>query len=77
MVYVYGYLQKYPNFSPPPGFELKSPGTESQCATKELFWIMNFHLAIQMPDNSLLFKPLVMQPISQTTYDLNSELLVC
>ena len=26
---------------------------------------------------SLLFKPSVIQPISQTTYDLNSELLVC
>ena len=54
-------------------------------------WITNFHLlAIQMPDNSslfkpwpeyqtksLLFKPSVTQPISQTPYDLNSKLLVC
>ena len=27
--------------------------------------------------NSSLFKPSVMQPLSQTTYDLKSELLVC
>ena len=40
-------------------------------------WIGNFHLfAIQMPANSSLFKPSVTQPISQTTYDLNSKLLV-
>ena len=53
-------------------------------------WIMNFYLfAIQMPANSLLFKtwpeyrtksllfkPSVTQPISQTHFDLNSELLV-
>ena len=38
---------------------------------------MNFHLfAIQMPNNSSLFKPSVTQPISQTPYDLNKELLV-
>ena len=51
---------------------------------------MNFHLyAIQMPANSslfkpwpeygtksLLFKPSVTQPVSQTPYDLNNELLV-
>ena len=29
-----------------------------------------------MPANSLLFKPSVTQPISQTPYDLNNELLV-
>ena len=29
-----------------------------------------------MPSNSLLFKPLVTQPISQTPYDLNSKLFV-
>ena len=53
--------------------------------------ITNYHLFdIQMPSNSslfkpwpkwitksLLFKPSVIQPISQTTYDLNSKLLVC
>ena len=39
-------------------------------------WITNFHLfAIQMPCNSS-FKPSVRQPISQTTYDLNSQILV-
>ena len=41
-------------------------------------WIKNLNLfATQMPSNSLLFKPSVTQHISQTTYDLNSELLVC
>ena len=40
-------------------------------------WITNFHFfAIQMPGNSLVFKPSVTQPTSQTTYDLNNELLV-
>ena len=29
-----------------------------------------------MPANSLLFKPSVTQPFSQTPYDLNSKLLV-
>ena len=52
------------------------------------FWIVNFYLfAVQMPGNSLLFKPWseygskslifkpsVMQPISQTTFDLNNKL---
>ena len=38
---------------------------------------MNFYLfAIQMPGNCSLFKQSVMQPISQSTYDLNSELLL-
>ena len=40
-------------------------------------WITNFHLfAIQMPANSSLIKPSVTQPISHTTYDLKSGLLV-
>ena len=50
-------------------------------------WVTNFHLfAIQMPGKSSLFKPcpeyrtkssVVTQPISQTPYDLNSQLLIC
>ena len=73
---------KYPKWSTSTHFAfwavcVYSGDLNSEHLNSGKIWIMKFHLfAIQMPSNSSLFKPSVTKPISQTTYDLNSELLV-
>ena len=57
--------------------KLYSGDLNSEHLNSRNIWITNFYLfAIKMPVNSLKFKPSVTPPSSQTTFDLNSKLLV-